>query len=150
MIKNTTRFLASVLFVLFLTGCPEEQGQDLDTPLNIRNSTSDSVTIRPYLNYNVDISDTVFSMEQKEFIYLFVEDPTGSLFLLAGNETKKWTNVSYERISTNPDGMYVHLVNPDTLLNYTAETWDGVTGVKRYFFYDLEDYEEIDFTMEYP
>lgn len=139
----------TLILMFIFQGCPEEGGYELDTPMYIRNTTNDSLQIRPYLKTLVSISDSSLSTEDKEQIYLFINDST-RLFSLNPSETREWIRVSKERIIENPDGFYAFLINPDTLLNYSVSTWNGAAGVKRYFFYDLDDYEQINYTMEYP
>ncbi len=137
--------------MFFCQGCPDpdDGGFILDTPMYIQNTIQDSIQVRPYLKTLVGFSDSILSIEDKAQIYLFVNDST-RLFSLSPLESREWIRVSMERIVQNPDGLYVYLINPDTLLNYSPATWNGVAGVKRYFFYNLEDYQQIDFTLEYP
>lgn len=148
--KSAIRMIFLFGTALLLTGCPEEAGNELDTSLFIKNNTSDSISLWWYNKTMVSVGDSLLSSEDVSLIYNFQLRPE-LIISLDSMELREFENrVSKETLTNSPFGTYRYLINVDTLNNYTEITWDRKAGVKRYFLYSLSDYQQIDFTLEYP
>lgn len=142
-------FIGSLAISVLITGCPEEVGYYPETPLLIKNTSNDSLRLKIIYQRSEFSDSTILKSEiSQSNLFSPIDESNGILF--AGHEVKEYLKVSEERIEEVPFSLYVFLIDDDTLNQYTEETWNREVGVKRYYFYDLEDYEQIDFTMEYP
>lgn len=135
-----------LLMMLTLQSCPSkyESGAKPDTTLYIRNLSSDSVSFKSTLRSDAEATDRYINDKDVELFY----SNLNSFFALAPNETSVTSEISKKSISNR--GLHLIFVNRDTLLQYTAQTWDRKAGVKYYYMTDYEDYKRINFTFEYP
>jgi hypothetical protein len=144
-------FCFLLLTQFILQGCPlkEEEGYQPDTPLYIKNVSTDTVVLRARIRRSLTSSDNFVNDDDAALLYREIND-LSKAFRLAPNERKQYYQISTKGISNSPVGDHYFFVSLDTLLNYTPETWNRRAGVKYYYLYSLGDYERINFTFEYP
>ena len=136
--------------ILLLTACPGEEGNELDTSLFIKNNLNDSLRLRLIAKTRLPAGDSALSKDDVDRIYNFQETP--SLILHFDSlEIREFSNsFSSETIEESPIGEHLYLISIDTLEQYTPETWDRQSGMKHWYLFSLDDYESINYTLEYP
>jgi hypothetical protein len=140
-------FLGLLAFLLY--GCPiEDEGFVPNTPLLIKNSSSDSLHLRIIYQRSELIDSNILQSEIDQTTLFSPDENLGVKF--SGGEIKEYIQISQEGIEAVPFPVHIFLINRDSLQAYNVDTWDREAGVKRYFFYNLEGYQQINFTMEYP
>ncbi|MGB6038165.1 MAG: hypothetical protein WBG42_17950 [Cryomorphaceae bacterium] len=151
--KLTGHFLLglfAIAGILLLTACPEEEGNELDTSLFIKNTNKDSLRLRLIVKTRLPAGDSTLSKDDVDRIYSFQE--TSSLVLYFDSlELREFPNsFSSETIEESPIGMHLYLMSIDTLEQYTPETWDRQSGMKQWYLFSLDDYESINYTLDFP
>jgi hypothetical protein len=149
-VKKILIIFTWVAGLFLLTGCPEEAGNELDLSMFVKNNLSDSLYLRIYGKTSLPEKDSLLTDQDVDIIYNFLDDT----FLIVGMdslETREFENTfSSETIMESPIGEHHYLVNIDTLRNYTPESWDRRAGMKYYYLFSLNDYEQINYTFEFP
>lgn len=148
--KLVARLLIVSLGAILLIGCPEESGNELDTSLFVKNNLNDSLYVTLYGKTNLPLSDSGLTMQDVDIIYQFVDNQSLVIALDSGETRELPKTFSRETIIESPIGEHLYLINVDTLDDYSPETWNRKAGVKRYYLFSLSDYEQINYTMEYP
>jgi len=149
--KTTLKIFKLLPFIFILVGCPLfDQGMcDIDTPLYVRNIHADTIHITRWAKTLSTEGDSLLTIEDVHQIYLFENNPS-TIFSIASMEINEVPGICERGAKESPQGIHYYLANIDTLLKYTPETWDRIAGLKRYYFYHYSDYEQINFTMEFP
>lgn len=137
-----------LLFILY--GCPEESGNELDTSLLVQNNLNDSLYITLYGKTNLSEADSTLTSMDVNLIYQYI-DNTSLVIALDSLEIREFPNTfSMETIVESPIGEHLYLINVDTLEQYTPETWNRQSGMKHWYLFSLDDYESINYTLDYP
>ena len=131
------------LIICILYGCPSYVEPFTDNSLKVSNKSDQTIVVAPVIKYNNN--DTS----------LLLEDSMGSYRLEYVIEPDTFTQVKFSTESLQEilknDAMMYFLFNKDTL---DKLSWEEIVEnnylLRRYDFETWEDYERVNFTIEYP
>lgn len=142
----------SFLFTLLtLFGCPcEDCGSfEQDTPVFLINNNFSTVKLISLPTLRENEADSLLSLSEINFVYDNLENEDRQISLENGQK-KEILRISSKGLKYMQKGEYYFLFNVDTINSIPKEDFDQVRGVKKYFLKTWEDYEAINFTLEYP
>lgn len=140
--------IAVLLCWVILSGCPEEVGVDLDTPVYLTNQNSNQLRYKASFRFVDTKQDTSIQEVILEGIYEDLSDyrvllPMDTVELFRQNRESLEIGV--------PAPIMYFIFNIDTLENLsTEEVLATERGVTKYLFRSIDDYEANNFTVVYP
>ncbi|MGB3180745.1 MAG: hypothetical protein WBB45_05110 [Cyclobacteriaceae bacterium] len=144
--------IQTIIVLLFcwviLSGCPEEVGVDLNTPIFLTNQSNDSLRYKASFRFVDTQQDTSI---QEVILEGFYEDLSDYRVLLP-MDTVELFRQNRESLEIGvPAPIMYFIFNIDTLENLsTEEVLATERGVTKYLFRSIDDYEANDFTLVYP